>query len=1327
MAAQIRARDWGATPLGPVTCWPQSLKTIVDLMLGSPSMMSLVWGAEAIHLYNDRFTELLREHHVQALGQSAFVTFARSRDVFAADVASGMSGQSARLLAQKYPVLRHGELKDAWFDVDYAPVRDETGKIAGVLWTLREVTAQVLAERALRESETRHRLLIGSWAQAVWETDPNGVVVTDSPSWRSYTGQTLEEWLGYGWLDAIHPDDKGYAERQWRDAIAAQRLVDAEFRLRAPDGEWRWTNVRAAPVIDADGQIEKWLGLNIDIDDRKLAESALRESEERQAFQLQLSDALAPLTDPADIQAEAMRLLAERLDAAWCYFNEFDARGTHAVVLCDFHRNDLPSMVGVHDLSGERKFLDLVHSGTAFSFPAWENFEHFSASAAAAYRNLGMRSAAGVPLLRNGRLAAVLLAAGTRVRDWSFGDIELLKGAAERIWIALERARIEQTLRQSEERLRNVLEGMAEGFGVLAPDFTIIEHNAEALRLDGRARDEVVGRSHWDAYPESEDSELGRRLKAAMADRCPVSLEHQYAWKDGRALWLEMRAHPMVDGGLAVFWRDVTDRRHADDALRESEERYRTLFESMDEACAVVEVLRDDTGRWADFRFIDVNHAFLKHTTMPWPVGKTATELLGKPNPRWTELYGEALDSGKPLRVEESEATLGITFDLNIFSLDPARNRVAVLFTNITERKRAETALRESEERQSFLLNLSDAVRPLAAPADIQGETTRLLREVLGAGWCYYVDWDLDRSTGLVLRDSVRKGLPSLAGAHDVSDAREFLQLLAIGEALTVRDYATYERLPARIRQNFTALGFRSMMAAPLVKEGRLIATLLVGDTKVRAWSPSEASLLVEVAERTWATLERARAEAALRESEQRFQEFASASAFGLWIRNAETLAMEYTSPAIASIYGVEPDALLGDVSRWTGIIHSDDRDVARQHLEQARLGETIVHEFRIRRASDHAIRWIRNTDFPLYDGDQVWRIGGIAEDITEGRSVQQELEHGAERLRNAVEVGRVGLWDWNIVTGDVHWSDEHFRMQGYAAGEVAPSYEAWASRLHAEDRAGAEAALRQAMADHQEFVREFRAVHPDGSVHWHSARGRFFYDDRGEAIRMIGAMVDTTERREWEERQKVLVNELQHRTRNLMGVVRSMSDKTARASADLPDFRTRFRDRLEALSRVQGLLSRLEDHDRVTFDDLIRTELSVMDGTADRVTLSGREGIRLRSSTVQTLAMALHELTTNAMKYGALGQSAGKLAITWSLQNEGDRPWLHIDWRESGVAMAPAGAAPRGTGQGRELIEKALPYQLQAKTSYLLGSDGVHCTIAVPVSTSSGEVEDHG
>jgi two-component sensor histidine kinase len=214
------------------------------------------------------------------------------------------------------------------------------------------------------------------------------------------------------------------------------------------------------------------------------------------------------------------------------------------------------------------------------------------------------------------------------------------------------------------------------------------------------------------------------------------------------------------------------------------------------------------------------------------------------------------------------------------------------------------------------------------------------------------------------------------------------------------------------------------------------------------------------------------------------------------------------------------------------------------------------------------------------------------------------------------------------------------------------------------------------------------------------------------------------------EHRLQVLVRELQHRTRNLMGVVRAAAAKTLKASSNLEDFNDRFQARIEALARVQGLLSRLDHHDRVTFDEIMRVELDAMGAPEDAVTLDGPLGVRLRSSTVQMLAMAIHELATNALKYGALGQAGAHLVVRWRMAPPapGSRPWLQIDWRESGVRMPVTDPARqvRAQGQGRELIERALPYQLHARTVFDLGLDGLHCTIEIPVSgDSKGETTD--
>jgi len=275
------------------------------------------------------------------------------------------------------------------------------------------------------------------------------------------------------------------------------------------------------------------------------------------------------------------------------------------------------------------------------------------------------------------------------------------------------------------------------------------------------------------------------------------------------------------------------------------------------------------------------------------------------------------------------------------------------------------------------------------------------------------------------------------------------------------------------------------------------------------------------------------------------------------------------------------------------------------------------------------------------------------------------------------------------------------------------------------EDRAAGQPAREMATA---------REIGIAPNVRWHSRKdgGRVFIEgsmraiknDRGEVTAFLKIGRDATEQRKWQDRQQVIFAELQHRTNNLMAVMRRIADQTLRSSTDMDDFAAKFHDRIDALARVQKLLSRLKDGNRVTFDTLIDSELSAMGGHHEhdsQVTLEGPTGVALRSSTVQILSLAIHELCTNALKYGALRDRNGHLTIRWRVEQEEGQPWLHLDWRETGVALSRPDAASPGRGAGRDLIERALPYQLGARTTYSIEADGVHCTIDTPVSDKGG------
>lgn len=501
------------------------------------------------------------------------------------------------------------------------------------------------------------------------------------------------------------------------------------------------------------------------------------------------------------------------------------------------------------------------------------------------------------------------------------------------------------------------------------------------------------------------------------------------------------------------------------------------------------------------------------------------------------------------------------------------------------------------------------------------------------------------------------------------------------------------------------------------------------GSAPLGRWWSVYAYRIGEPAQRTIAVVfsditPRKRAEEALRASEERLRQFGEASQDILWIRDAENFQWTYLTPAFEAIYGLDlPSALRGDnMATWINLIVPEDRDLAVTSIRRVRSGERVTFEYRIRRPVDGQIRWLRNTDFPIVNADgRVVSIGGIGQDITALKRSADALAAAEQRQRALLEgipqmVWRAadsGSWTW----ASPQWT----RYTGQ--GEADSHGWGWLMPLHPDDREIAQDAWEQAV-ETGGFAVEYRIRQADrGTYRWFQTRATPVHDASGAVTEWLGTSTDIHDLRKLQESQKVLVAELQHRTRNLIAVIRSTSDKTARASVNLNEFRVAFRYRLDALARVQGLLSRLEEQDRISFDELIGAEIQALNGAADRIMLSGPPGIRLRSSMVQTLAMALHELATNAVKYGALGQPQGHLVVSWVLIRDApdNKPWLHIDWRESGVAMPPADACAGGGGQGRALIERALPYQLGAKTTYLLGPDGVHCTITVPISANQG------
>jgi len=216
------------------------------------------------------------------------------------------------------------------------------------------------------------------------------------------------------------------------------------------------------------------------------------------------------------------------------------------------------------------------------------------------------------------------------------------------------------------------------------------------------------------------------------------------------------------------------------------------------------------------------------------------------------------------------------------------------------------------------------------------------------------------------------------------------------------------------------------------------------------------------------------------------------------------------------------------------------------------------------------------------------------------------------------------------------------------------------------------------------------------------------YRDGRQKIEGVVLTIIDVTTLTRSEEQQKLLIMELQHRTRNLLAVVQSIAQQTLGKSDDLEGFYAR----LAALGRVQSLVGgAMEDH--IGLEDVLRLELQALGAADSKVSISG-PAVPLGFELVQTFALAVHELAANAVKHGALKEDTGRLSISWIVRRDAlHEPVLVLDWREEGVHDL---AKPVRRGFGTELIERALGFTLRAKTNLSFGEQGVSCHIELPL-----------
>jgi PAS domain S-box-containing protein len=718
------------------------------------------------------------------------------------------------------------------------------------------------------------------------------------------------------------------------------------------------------------------------------------------------------------------------------------------------------------------------------------------------------------------------------------------------------------------------------------------------------------------------------------------------------------------------------------------------------------------------FRFLTFNPSCAAYFDTPpdAALSRPIWDVLPETRGSWLDpLLRMAMVARRPVRVERPGVVHPDRW-LEVIVFPTARG-LAIAFRDRSDEHRAVEAMRASEARKSFLLALEERLRGLADPGEQMAAAAEMLGRHLRAARAGYAEVDAADAMLRVTRDWTDGRVPSRAGETRALDAfgTAVAAELRAGRVLVVQDCLSDPRSAGEaVAAMWASVGIRSLVVAPLVKAGVFTAFFYAQETEPRNWSAAEVELVREVAERTWAAVERARAEAERRESEARLALAAEAVGLGIWDWDLATNHFVYSARAKA-ICGFDPDRepTYEEVRRAT---HPEDlqRNVAAMDraLDPA-LRERPVYEYRMVRPDGTERRVIAHgrAVFERVRGEErAVRYVGTLQDVTEQWEAAEALRESEARLRLAVEAGRMAVWEYDVATNHLTSSPELNRLFGFA-DDATPTIEEMRARHWPGEYERVQAIGRAALARGERFFEaEYRYVWPDGSVHWLLMRAEVRFGVDSSPSKAVGVVLDITERKKAEERQALLMREVDHRAKNALAVVQAAVQLTRAPNAE--EYKRAIEGRVSALARAQTLLAE-DSWSGADLRTLLQGELAALVGADQRAMLDG-PAVALPSWATQPLAMAFHELATNAVKYGALSAPSGRIAVSWEVKG-GAEPMLRLRWAESGGP--PVAAPPARRGFGTRVLEGTVRGQLGGEVLVAWEPAGLECEFEVPLT----------
>ena len=884
----------------------------------------------------------------------------------------------------------------------------------------------------------------------------------------------------------------------------------------------------------------------------------------------------------------------------------------------------------------------------------------------------GLRFYAGALLkTAEGHPIGTVCVLDTRPRELTERQRAALRHLARQAMAQLE---LRRSLREQrdQQRLHNQILESATDFAIIATDRNghVTRWNVGAERILGWTEAEMLGKPAQVFF--TPEDRADRRPETEMA----LALEHGSApderWhlrRNGERFWANGEMMPLRDEagapqGFLKILRDRTRQRESETALHASELRSRSLVEVSPQVVWFGDA--DGSIRYC-------NPVWYDYTGLtPGDTSGEGWSSVIHPAHRERVLgaWKRAVETAGPYEVEipfrraaDGQYRWFLARGKPVFGDDGRVESWIGIALDIHERKQAEQRFRTLTELAPAIVWFGNPDGSLSYLNDRWFEYTAQARErALPDGWADVVHPD---------------DLPNLLRVWE--DARS-------GGVL----YDT----EARLRRRDGAYRWFLIRAEPLRDEAGEVVGWLGSDNDIQ---------------------DRKEAEEALRRAQDQLRLAVEATSIGIFDYDLVTGDLGWDA-RVRALFGLPPGAPVTYATFLAGL-HPDDRqrvdDAVKAALDPEGTGRYDV-AYRTIGAEDGIERWVAAIGQVVVVEGRAVRFVGTVRDITESRRAEQELRETEERYRLAARATNDAIWDWNLASDHILWNEAVQTLFGFAADEVGPSGSWWKSHIHPDDRERVKAgiyAIIDGTGEH--WTEEYRFQRADGTYADIYDRGYVIRDARGRAVRMIGAMLDITQRKRAEEHQRLLAGELQPRVKNSLALVQAIAGQTLRGAGDVDAMREAFAARLISLGRAHDILTQAS-WTAAPIADLVEGALGVhRQAGPSRIRVSG-PNVLLAARPALSLALALHELATNAAKYGALSNDRGVVDLRWHVVHEGEAPRFCLTWTEQGGPPVPS--PPTRKGFGSRLIERSFAAEVDGEVKLTFAPTGLICRLEAPL-----------